>query len=393
MKIQIPDYIQVLIDLLNQNHYSAYVVGGAIRNALLGLPIHDYDLTTDATPDEMLKVFSSYRVFKTGIQHGTITVLSKGQPVEITTFRSENTYEDHRHPSGVSFSDNIKEDCKRRDFTINALCYNKREGLIDFFGGIEDLHHQIIRCIGNASERIDEDALRILRALRFAGRLSFTIEENTATAIHKQKDLLHYISEERIHNEWVGILETNALSSILTEYSDVIQVFIPELKEYIIQESLTSIKQSPLNANIRMAILLKDISNAKEILERLKYSGAEQTVILSCIRNSEYKLSSKIELKQFLSTLNIPFGTYHQYRTAIDPNYQRENIHAYYQEIQNMHEPYQLKDLAINGNTVKELGYQGKDIRDILQRCLNAVIENPEYNSVEYLISMIKRIS
>ena len=391
MKIQIPDYIQVLIDLLNQNHYSAYVVGGAIRNALLGLPIHDYDLTTDATPDEMLQVFSSYRVFKTGIQHGTITVLSKGQPVEITTFRSENTYEDHRHPSTVSFSDNIKEDCKRRDFTINALCYNKREGLIDFFGGIEDLHHQIIRCIGNASERIDEDALRILRALRFAGRLSFTIEENTATAIHKQKDLLHYISEERIHNEWVGILETNALSSILTEYSDVIQVFIPELKEYIIQESLTSINQSPLNANIRMAILLKDISNAKEILERLKYSGAEQTVILNCIRNSECKLSSKIELKQFLSTLNIPFDTHHQYRTAIDSNYQRENIHAYYQEIQNMHEPYQLKDLAINGNTVKELGYQGKDIKDILQRCLDAVIENPENNSVEYLINMIKR--
>ena len=128
MKIQIPDYIQVLIDLLNQNHYSAYVVGGAIRNALLGLPIHDYDLTTDATPDEMLQVFSSYRVFKTGIQHGTITVLSKGQPVEITTFRSENTYEDHRHPSTVSFSDNIEEDCKRRDFTINALCYNKSEG-------------------------------------------------------------------------------------------------------------------------------------------------------------------------------------------------------------------------------------------------------------------------
>ncbi len=360
MKIQIPDYIQVLIDLLNQNHYSAYVVGGAIRNALLGLPIHDYDLTTDATPDEMLQVFSSYRVFKTGIQHGTITILSKGQPVEITTFRSENTYEDHRHPSGVSFSDNIEEDCKRRDFTINALCYNKREGLIDFFGGIEDLQHQIIRCIGNASERIDEDALRILRALRFAGRLS---------------------------------LETNALSSILTEYSDVIQVFISELKENTIQESLTSINQSPLNANIRMAILLKDISNAKEILERLKYSGAEQTVILSCIRNSEYKLSSKIELKQFLSTLNIPFDTYHQYRTAIDSNYQRENIHAYYQEVQNMHEPYQLKDLAINGNTVKELGYQGKDIRDILQRCLDAVIENPENNSVEYLINMIKRTS
>ena len=172
----------------------------------------------------------------------------------------------------------------------------------------------------------------------------------------------------------------------------IIQVFIPELKEYIIQDSLASINQSPLNANIRMAILLKDISNAKEILERLKYSGAEQTVILSCIRNSEYKLSSKIELKTVSYLLSIsPFNTYHQYRTAIDPNYQRENIHAYYQEVQNMHEPYQLKNLAINGNTVKELGYQGKDIKDILQRCLNTVIENPENNTIEYLINMIKR--
>lgn len=391
MQIQIPDYIQVLIDLLNQNHYSAYVVGGAIRNALLGLPIHDYDLTTDATPDEMLQVFSTHRVFKTGIQHGTITVLSKGQPVEITTFRSENVYEDHRHPSGVSFSKCIKEDCKRRDFTINALCYNNSEGLIDFFGGIDDLQHKIIRCIGNASERIDEDALRILRALRFAGRLSFTIEEKTATAIHKQKDLLHYISEERIHTEWIGILETNALTSILVEYSDVIQVFIPELTNSIIQHSLTAIYQSPLDANIRMAILLKDISNTKRILERLKYSGSEQAIILSCIQNSEYKLSSNIELKQFLSTLKIPFDTYHQYRSAIDTGYQKETIHAYHQEIHNMHEPYQLKDLAIDGNVVKELGYQGKEIASILQNCLNTVIENPENNTVEYLTNIIKR--
>ena len=391
MQIQIPDYIQVLIDLLNQNHYSAYVVGGAIRNALLGLPIHDYDLTTDATPDEMLQVFSTHRVFKTGIQHGTITVLSKGQPVEITTFRSENVYEDHRHPSGVSFSKCIKEDCKRRDFTINALCYNNHEGLIDFFGGIDDLQHKIIRCIGNASERIDEDALRILRALRFAGRLSFTIEEKTANAIHKQKDLLHYISEERIHNEWIGILETNSLTSILVEYSDVIQVFIPELTKDIIHHSLTAIYQSPLDANIRMAILLKDISNAKGILERLKYSGSEQAIILSCIQNSEYKLSSKIELKQFLSTLKIPFDTYHQYRSAIDTGYQKETIHAYHQEIHNMHEPYQLKDLAIDGNVIKELGYQGKEIASILQKCLNTVIENPENNTVEYLTNMIKR--
>ena len=391
MKIQIPDYIQALIDLLNQNGYSAYVVGGAIRNALLELPIHDYDLTTDATPEKMLQVFSNYRVFQTGIQHGTITVLSNKQPVEITTFRSENSYEDHRHPSGVSFSKSIEEDCKRRDFTINALCYNNNEGLIDFFGGVDDLQHKIIRCIGNPHERIDEDALRILRALRFAGRLSFTIEENTATAIHKQKDLLHYISEERIHNEWVGILETNTASSILTEYSDVIQVFIPELKDSVIQQSLASINRSLLNADIRMAILLKDIPNAKEILERLKYSGAEQTVILGCIKHSTKSLTSKVELKQFLSTLNIPFDIYHSYRYAIDKNYPKDTMLAYYHEIQDANEPYLLKHLAIDGNTIKELGYQGKEIADILHACLDEVIHHPENNNDKILIDMIKR--
>jgi len=391
MQIQIPYYIQVLIDLLNQNHYSAYVVGGAIRNALLGLPIHDYDLTTDATPNEMLQVFSTHRVFKTGIQHGTITVLSNGQPVEITTFRSENVYEDHRHPSGVSFSKCIEEDCKRRDFTINALCYNNHEGLIDFFGGIDDLQHKIIRCIGNPHERIDEDALRILRALRFAGRLSFTIEEKTATTIHKQKDLLHYISEERIHNEWVGILETNALPSILSEYSDVIQIFIPELTNSIIQYTLNAIIRSPLDANIRMAILLKDIPNVKEILERLKYSGAEQTVILNCIKHSTKSLTSKIELKQFLSELNIPFDIYHTYRYAIDKDYPKYNMLAYYHEIQDASEPYLLKHLAIDGNTIKELGYQGKEIADVLHACLDEVIHHPENNDTKILIDMIKR--
>ncbi len=391
MKIQIPDYIQVLIDLLNQNGYSAYVVGGAIRNALLELPIHDYDLTTDATPQEMLQVFSNYRVFQTGIQHGTITVLSNKQPVEITTFRSESIYEDHRHPSGVLFSKSIEEDCKRRDFTINALCYNNNEGLIDFFGGVDDLHHKIIRCIGNPHERIDEDALRILRALRFAGRLSFTIEEKTATAIHKQKDLLHYISEERIHNEWIGILETTALPSILVEYSDIIYVFIPELKNTVIEQSIASINRSLLNANIRMAILLKDIPNAKEILERLKYSGAEQTVILNCIKHSTKSLTSKIELKQFLSKLNIPFDIYHTYRYAIDTDYPRYNMLAYYHEIQDASEPYLLKHLAIDGNTIKGIGYQGKEIADVLHACLDEVIHHPENNDAKILIDMIKR--
>lgn len=390
MKIEIPAYVQTLIKLLETHHFQAFVVGGAIRNTLLNLPVHDYDLTTEATPDQMLEVFKDYPVIETGKKFGTLTVLIEHHPIEVTTFRSENSYIDHRCPSSVQYSKSIQEDCKRRDFTINALCTRGDDEILDFFNGIDDLHNEIIRCIGNPVERFDEDALRILRALRFAGRLSFTIEENTAHAIHAQKDLLKEISVERIHSEWIGILQTHSLPDIITNYPDVIQVFLPELSTSWLLDNTKILAQSKGDANIRMAILLRNQQSPKQILKRLTYSTDEINIIITCIQNMHVSLTNKIELKYLLSKLKIPFDTYHSFRCVIDDSYQASTIHAYYQEIINNHEPYSLKDLVINGNTLKQYGYLGKQIADILTDCLSDVIENPSHNTSDYLHNKLK---
>ena len=199
MKLEIPAYVKVLMDQLNDSGYECYIVGGAIRSMLLGLPVHDYDLTTNALPAQMKNVFTSNKTIDTGLKHGTLTVLSSHHPIEITTYRKDSTYQDHRHPDAVQFTSAIEEDCARRDFTINAFCYNDNDGILDFFDGRQDLKNHILRCIGDPSQRFEEDALRILRAVRFASQLHFEIEENTKNAIFAKKNLLSYISLERIH--------------------------------------------------------------------------------------------------------------------------------------------------------------------------------------------------
>ena len=187
-------------DILSRLHnagYEAYVVGGAVRNHFIGIPTEDYDITTSATPDEIFEVFLDYNTFAPGLKHGTVCVERDKTVYEITTFRTESGYADNRHPTSVDFVRNLKEDLNRRDFTVNAICYDGKD-FVDEFGGRQDILDGVIRCIGNAEERFNEDALRILRALRFASRLGFSIEENTKSAIFARKRLLNNVSAERI---------------------------------------------------------------------------------------------------------------------------------------------------------------------------------------------------
>ena len=174
--MNLPDYVLKAMNELKKAGYECFVVGGAVRSFFLNAPVHDYDLTTDALPSQMKQVFASWHTFDTGIQHGTITVLSDHHPLEITTYRKDSAYKDHRHPDHVEFTSALMEDCARRDFTINALCYDPQVGIRDFYGGQKDIENGIIRCIGDPFQRFDEDALRILRAIRFASQLSFDIE-------------------------------------------------------------------------------------------------------------------------------------------------------------------------------------------------------------------------
>lgn len=392
MKIEIPDYVKVLMDQLNQNGYECYIVGGAVRSLLLDLPVHDYDLTTNALPEQMKEAFASYKTIETGLKHGTLTVLSNHHPVEITTYRKDSAYQDHRHPDAVQFTSAIESDCARRDFTINAFCYNEQDGLRDFFHGEEDLKKHILRCIGNPEQRFDEDALRILRAIRFAAQLHFQIEENTKQAIFHKKNLLSYISLERIHEEWNGFLHADTCSTYLKDYLEVFALFFPELHRISNFDAiLKQVDAAGPKASIRMAILLQDIPDPSVILKRLKYSNNDIKQIKAMIQQKDAMLADRIAVRKFLSIYPADFAAYTAYRSALDPSYPAETVQSLYQMIQSGDDCIFLNQLNLRGDDIIALGYQGKQISDMLQKLLQAVMEEKVLNKKENLIAYLKR--
>lgn len=224
---ELPPQVSCALQELNRAGFEAYLVGGGVRDELMGLPPKDYDITTSALPEQTKRVFDGFRLIDTGIKHGTVTVLIGGIPLEITTFRVDGKYSDFRHPDDVCFSPNLEDDLARRDFTVNALAYHPVQGLVDCFGGQKDLQSGLIRCVGSPAERFREDALRILRAIRFSSVLGFHIEAQTAAATHSQKDLLRYVSAERIYSEFSQLLCGKNVRAVLEEYIDVLGVFLP----------------------------------------------------------------------------------------------------------------------------------------------------------------------
>jgi len=388
MNIKLPEYVEELINLLNKNNYEAYVVGGAIRSYLLHEEIHDYDLTTNALPDEMKEVFKDYPTIETGIKHGTLTVLINHHPIEITTYRKDDEYQDHRHPNTVTFTSALQEDCARRDFTINALCYNHQDGLKDFYNGLEDLNNHIIRCIGDAHKRFDEDALRILRALRFAARLNFMIEENTKQAIFNQYQLLEYISEERIHEELLGFLNAKSSPKYIEEFKEVFDLIIPELKDVNCNiDKLYSVD----NAYIKLSILLTNINSPNTILNRLKCSNKEIKDITLPIKFKDFSLNTKRDLKQLMRNYSSDILNYLAYRHALDTNFNYEEIVKNYHEIIDNNECYSIKQLAINGNDLINLGYKGKQISTTLNNILDEIINDNLNNNKEEIITYINK--
>lgn len=228
-KMPLPSGAIYIIEKLTAYGYRADNVGGSVRDFLLSRPSDDYDITTNASPDEVKRIFASDRTVDTGIKHGTVTVMVDGTPYEVTTYRCDGEYLDNRHPSSVTFTAKLSEDLARRDFTVNAMCYNPTDGYTDLFGGMDDLAARKIRAVGDAERRFDEDALRILRAIRFASVLDFEIEKSTSDAVHKKRHLLSNVSRERIYAEWRKLLSGKAAYRIIDEYRDVIAVAIPEL--------------------------------------------------------------------------------------------------------------------------------------------------------------------
>lgn len=258
-----------ILERMQLANYECYLVGGSLRDLLLAKQVHDYDFTSNARPEQVKSVFANERVIETGIKHGTVTVLLHGQTYEITTFRKDTTYSDHRHPDGITFADTLEEDLARRDFTINALAWSKQRGLVDLYGGMQDLQHGVIRAVNEPLERMHEDALRILRALRFASTLEFTIEPKTKQAIFELMPTLSYVARERILEELDKLFIGPGAYSVLTEFSSAFQAAYPEFWascSFQLQKCLplfaqVQINKAKLNKEFGKLISMRSLSN------------------------------------------------------------------------------------------------------------------------------------
>ena len=439
MKIFIPDYVKKVLDVLYKNGFEAYIVGGCVRDSLLGKTPQDYDICTNCLPDEMLKIFHDFKVIETGLKHGTVTVLSDAQPLEITTYRSDGEYIGHRKPMQVKFERELSEDLKRRDFTINALCYSEKTGIIDLFGGIADLNDKIIKCVGEPSKRFDEDALRIMRGIRFASTLGFEIEENTSKAIHNQKKLLNHISAERISCELGKLLCGENAEKILLDYRDIIGTIIPEITPCfdfpqnnphhcydVYTHICKSVSKITPDKNLRLTMLLHDIGKpcmakvdangishfkkhqfisadmSDKITDRLRLDNKSREQIFNLIYEHDNRIApNKKAVKRLMSKYDFEFMLdYVAVRTAdtlAQSEYKRteklaelEEIKKLAIEINDENSCLKVSNLAINGNDLIAVGLKGKEIGWALETALEAVIDEQIPNRAKEIMEYLK---
>ena len=391
-KIELPKYIKSLIDLLNSKGYEAYAVGGCVRDCVMGRLPNDFDMTTNATPDEMLTVFCEYKVIETGLKHGTLTVIWENIPVEITTYRVDGEYHDSRHPDKVYFTRNLKDDVSRRDFTVNAMAYNDKTGIVDFYGGIDDIKKKLIMAVGDADKRFKEDALRIIRALRFASVLGFDIEEKTAFAAIENAELLKSISAERINVELKKLLQGNNAINILKEYSDILVFVSPEMFSSC-TEKLKKLSTAPDDVNVFFAFLLTDSTEkeANEALSCLKFSNAERKEITGLLSLQKKDVpKNKIEMKLFISETDmelIPKYLMLLFALGVEAS----SAEKYYAEIRDNKECVYISDLKVNGNDLSKAGIQkGEKIGQALKFILRSVISGEVENKKEELLEFAK---
>lgn len=392
----LPNYVKTAIRTLNDAGYEAYLVGGAVRSMILGKTVNDYDITTSAKPWETERAFRGFRIIETGIKHGTVTVMIAKHPVEITTCRTEGGYEDHRHPDIVRFTTSLEDDCARRDFTMNAICYHPKEGLKDFYGGIQDLQNFLIRCIGDPDERFNEDALRILRAVRFAAQLGFDIDPDTSAALLRHIDDLDYVAMERINSELFKALEAPYFKDVLSDYDSIIAHLIPEIREIddtTWQGVRYNISHSPNDAMIRTALLLAplhDPTRSESALRRMKCTNQFIFDTMDLLKYGTMPLNNKLDLLRILNRIHIPFETFAMYRCSINPSLKKEDLMQAYQELLDEKQCWNIKQLAIKGNDLKAIGLKGEAISIGMQACLKEVMEGRLSNTKEELLGYLE---
>ena len=439
--MNLPADVQNIINVLESNGHEAYAVGGCVRDCILGKVPHDWDITTSALPEQVKALFS--RTFDTGIEHGTVTVLMQGVGYEVTTYRVDGKYEDGRHPKEVTFTASLEEDLKRRDFTINAMAYNDTRGLVDLFGGKEDLDNGIIRAVGNPTERFTEDALRMLRALRFSAQLGFEIEPNTYEAIKTLAPTLERISAERIQVELVKLVTSDHPEKIRDVYeTGLTQIFFPEFDEMMSCDQINKHHQYSVGEHtivsmglveadkvLRLAMLLHDVAKpackttdengqnhfklhpiqgakmARTILRRLKFDNDTTDRVCNLVTNhddrppiTERNVRRMIirvgqeNFKDLLAVKRADCLAQSMYRREEKLKYV-DDLEVAFNSIIAAGDCLRIKDLQINGKDLIDLGVpQGTRIGEILNAVFDEVVEDPQLNNREYLLKRAKEL-
>ena len=441
MNLQISDGARDILDRLKSEGYSAYIAGGAVRDLIMGKTPHDYDIATNARPEDIKSMFE--KTIDTGIKHGTVTVIENKTAYEVTTFRRDGEYSDNRHPIEVSYVNEPRTDCMRRDFTINSMMYNPDTGLLDFFCGKRDIRQGIIRCVGNAETRFKEDALRMLRAVRFKAQLGFTLEDKTAQAIKKCAVLIKKVSRERILDELNKILLSDNPDTIRDLHTfGLLKFILPELdrcfgepqkNKYHIydvgEHIMQTVKNTPKDLILRWAAVLHDTGKpccsstdsagiihfyghhresrriAVDVLYRLHMESSSIKDIAMLVEHHDYRVeASYTAVKRMMSKTGAELFEkllilQRADNMAKNPKHLPEKLRRInggldiYREVVAQKQPYRISDLLINGKDLMELGYrQGRDIGDALKELLDEVIIKPELNNRAYLIKRAKEL-
>lgn len=438
--IKIPKDAEHIIDRLNDHGYEAYVVGGCVRDSILGRTPNDWDICTSATPDKVIEIFADHEVIPTGLQHGTVTVVIDHTPYECTTFRIDGDYSDSRRPDRVEFTTDIIQDLSRRDFTINAMAYNPNTGLVDPFGGAEDIKARVVRCVGRANDRFDEDALRVMRALRFASVYGFVISEDTSNAIHRKAENLNNIAVERINTELCKLVCGQGVLGILLNYSDVISTIIPEIKpcigfnqnnryhQYTIYDHIAHAVSNYAGSDIivKIALLLHDIGKptcytedengghfyghgvpsrdiAESVVERLKFDNRTKNGVIELVLYHDAVIDPTIKVvkrwlnkvgeEQLFRLLDIRMADIlaHAEGTQQSRIDRCVAVRKIAEEVLASEQCFKLKDLEVNGNDLMQIGIpQGREIGNTLNLLLDMVINGEIQNNKDELLSFVQ---
>lgn len=382
----LPSDTEYIIETLQKNGYEAYAVGGCVRDMLNGDTPHDFDITTSAEPEAVISLFK--KTVPTGIKHGTVTVIINGVPNEVTTYRTDGEYRDHRRPDSVIFVKSLREDLARRDFTVNAMAYNKRDGLKDFFGGKQDIQNRILRAVGEPERRFYEDALRILRLFRFSSVLGFNIEENTIKAALEYAPTLKNVSAERIYSELLKTVcgKNPAALKPLTDIGGLGFLGLNTAPDYGILPLLNS-------ADTKLfAFLYSGGADVTAALDFLKVPNKTKKAARDMLTLLNMPLPvSKPEIKEMLYlTSPLSVENYFDYKAAYGENC--ENARNMLSEIIENAEPYKISDLKIRGEDLKKLGISGRETGEMLEAMRKYVIPDPTLNTKSRLLEEIKNL-